>query len=584
MRGNEMNSLCNVWGQGAIFAYSGIDGACHFSDDFAGSLCGDCLGIKFDVPGYPVLMVHTENVSDIEYQAVTSDYIDAILTLRGNQEKCRLIIEFSGHHLVLGRTSVDAPVFLSAEALISTYESENNQMLIGRNQSYTTLMRKKIHANEFQFALAWGQTKEDAIALAKRGLQASIDEDVLKKQVFYKNLPNIYAEERYQRLFCKCCSIMKSQIYTAEGMFCGYWSTPDRIPHHKLWLWDSVFHSLGHRHFSMEIAKSIFLAIFDTQQENGFIPHMATPTDISPITQPPILSWGLYKLYECGGNIDLIQTIYPKIKRYLSWMKQHRQNDRTGLFCWETSTKPNCRCDECGMDNSPRFDHSGKMNAIDLSCYMANEYRHMQQLAEIIDNKLDARQWQMEFDELKHHINQYLWDDEDQFYYDTDVETGEFVKVESVASFLPLYALVCEQKQTECLIEKLKNPDHFGTDFPIPSVAVKDSTFGSDMWRGAVWINFNYMIIEGLKNYGANALAEELLQKTIDNMCLWYEQDGVIYEFYDSNGKMSSRNLIRKARSIQPYDYHVHIQAIRDYGWSATLLADLLMQRYGKGY
>ena len=46
-------------------------------------------------------------------------------------------------------------------------------------------------------------------------------------------------------------------------------STPDRY----MWLRNSVFHSLGMRHYDEKLAKEMIHAMFDLQQPDGLIPH-----------------------------------------------------------------------------------------------------------------------------------------------------------------------------------------------------------------------------------------------------------------------------------------------------------------------
>ena len=38
----------NKWGQGQLFAFSALDGASFFSDDFTGTLAGDKIGVIFN--------------------------------------------------------------------------------------------------------------------------------------------------------------------------------------------------------------------------------------------------------------------------------------------------------------------------------------------------------------------------------------------------------------------------------------------------------------------------------------------------------------------------------------------------------
>ena len=107
--------------------------------------------------------------------------------------------------------------------------------------------------------------------------------------------------------FLKCVSVMKSQVYTADGQFCQRWTTPNRLPHRWLWLWDSVFHGLGNFLLDETLPRDSLLSVLDVQKEDGFVPHLARPSFTSDITQPPVLAWGAVKLYRRTGDKDFLR-------------------------------------------------------------------------------------------------------------------------------------------------------------------------------------------------------------------------------------------------------------------------------------
>ena len=180
------------------------------------------------------------------------------------------------------------------------------------------------------------------------------------------------------------------------------------------------------------------------------------------------------------------------------------------------------------------------------------------------------------YEKIKSDINSTLWCEKDGFYYDFDIPNNCFSTVQSVSSFLPVFAGICNEKQCARLISHLENPDEFGTELPIPTISQKDKTFGEDMWRGPVWINYNYMLAKGFSQYGYDALAEKINGKTLDVINEWYNRTGTVYEFYDSENKIPPYCFNRKGEVFDPYDFRIKYQTIRDYGWSVTLAFDML--------
>ena len=131
-----------------------------------------------------------------------------------------------------------------------------------------------------------------------------------------------------------------------------------------------------------------------------------------------MLAWGAVKLYRRTGDKDFLRLAAPKLDKYLTWNINNRLNTDSGLFCWHVNTdSDNCRADESGMDNSPRFDGVKQMECIDFCCFMANE---AQAMAEIYDALGDAKGvwWRAYFEELRQRINTCLWDEKDRLYYD----------------------------------------------------------------------------------------------------------------------------------------------------------------------
>lgn len=193
-----------------------------------------------------------------------------------------------------------------------------------------------------------------------------------------------------------------------------------------------------------------------------------------------------------------------------------------------------------------------------------------------------AQEYEKWYEEIKSQINKKLWNKDCEFYFDYDLDNDRPNKVYSIASFLPLFSGVCDGDMAKKLVKHLSDHFMFKTDFPIPSIAVGDKTFGSDMWRGPVWINYNYMICEGLEECGFKALAEEIRDKTIECVNRWYKETGTLFEYYDSENKAVPKVLNRKGTYLEPYNMNIRIQSVRDYGWSCTLVCDLLYRKFAK--
>lgn len=377
-----------------------------------------------------------------------------------------------------------------------------------------------------------------------------------------------------RRTLLKCLSLMKNQVYSPEGQIQHRWTTPDRWPHRAMWLWDSAFHAIGWRHIDPGMARDALSAVLDTQASDGFIAHRMDPKRVSTITQPPVLALGAKKIHDLHPSPDWLADIYPKLAAYLHWDIANRDRDGAGLLEWEIEGDPNCRSGESGMDNSPRFDAATQMDAVDFNVFLALECEIMAEFALQLGRIEDADDWTRHHTRLCRLIRERLWSDDLQFFVDFDLNKNAPSGIMACSGFLPLLCGAATPEQAQALAAHLRNPDTFGTPFPVPSVAAaRARTMHPDMWRGPVWINLNWLIAEGLERYHFTEQAADLRARTraeIEHHC---EQYGTLFEFYDAQKETDPPRLHRKgacAPEHSPYN-----QVFHDFGWTATLYADL---------
>jgi len=574
--------LPNVWGQGAIFAFSGLDGRTSYKDDFVGTLLGDHIGILFHLKNRRILIFNLHHtIKDIDYKCVGSDIILADFIDRRNNYVLPFILVFSKRDLLVGETStlIVPQVFLEKGESIYI---DKGLWLQSSEDEYTVLYTREIEDGRLRFSFSYSNDLQEAISIAKSGLDLDIEREKRKKLEFFEKLPRITnSDEAIERTFYKCFSVLKANIMAEEGKINRIWTTPDRIPHRNMWLWDSVFHSFAISYIDQKLALDSIEAVLDTQFEDGFIPHMSSPYISSNITQPPILTWGLWRIFEKTDDKSILERNYPRLKRYIEWNLKNRDMNKNYLFEWHIEDNPLSRCGESGMDNSPRFDRAVPLDAIDFSSFMANEARYLLRISDILGYKEEKNYWKWLYEKIKENVNTLLWDEASKFYYDRDF-SGNLNKIKTVASFTPLFAGIADKEKAKYLVDHLLNKEEFDTEFPVPSVAKNEPTYSTDLWRGPTWINYNYMVILGLEDYGYKEVAEYIAHKTIKEITHWYNEEGVIFEYFDSSKNRSPSFLDRKGPCRRPYDIRRKIFPIRDYGWTASVFITLLMEEHCK--
>jgi len=546
--------LNNIYGYGHLFGQSAIDGINSYKNDFIGVLMSQPVQIRFDLKSWIKVSF---DLKDISFKAVMSDFIDST----------DLFISFKDANTLIGYSKV-LPKIEGQHKLLFT--KKNDVEIYYNIFNIIGVQTKKVN-DLYHFIIHRSKSFKDAF---KNTNLINVDIETIKKNKYeyYEKLP-VCNNKKYEKLYYKALSINKVNTYSKEGNIPCTFTTPDRVPHHHMWLWDSVFHSMAIVNYNKELAKDAIRAVLSSQRKDGFIAHMINPKHISRFTQPPVLSFGVYNIYKKTNDKDFLYECVSKLDAYLTWNKLNRDENNNGLLEWHTKNDKNCRCDESGLDNSPRFDFQSKMDAIDFNSFQANDAYYLSLIYKEINNKELEEKWMNYYLTLKDKINSLMFDNKTNAYFDLLFD-GTLTDVLTPASFIPLFANIPTKEMASKMVETLVDKTKLWSTLPLASISVSDPTFSNDMWRGGVWLNLNYFIIKGLLNYGYSDLANTLKEKTLETVNKWYLQTGSIYEFYDPSDKVVPYRCFRKGKYLEIPDYKKSMHSISDYNWSAcfTLL------------
>ena len=110
-----------------------------------------------------------------------------------------------------------------------------------------------------------------------------------------------------------------------------------------------------------------------------------------------------------------------------------------------------------------------------------------------------------------------LWDGTDGVYYSRSFISHKLIEEPTIITLLPLYAGTISKEKAQRLVELLASRKWFKANWPIPSVPLHSTYFDPlKYWQGPTWVNTNWLIIKGLENYGYQAEADYLRQKTLE--------------------------------------------------------------------
>jgi glycogen debranching enzyme len=246
-----------------------------------------------------------------------------------------------------------------------------------------------------------------------------------------------------------------------------------------------------------------------------------------------------WELFEVTHDKVFLTEMYESGKRFYNFYVSNRDLDKDGLCEWgghavlESVRDANVAVwDEVGWPSN--------FEAVDLNCMLVMEAKSLEKMARELDLEVEAETWKQDWTERSQLINEVFWDQSTGFYYHADRTDNDFsykhpddLKREEIIGFLPLWAGVADEIQAATLLEKLKDPTKFWRKYGVPSLSADDSYYNDKgYWNGPVWVEWNYLIVKALLDYGYIEEARELTRNVANGMIFQLKQNHNLWEFY----------------------------------------------------
>ncbi|WP_349663379.1 trehalase [Cellulophaga lytica] len=344
---------------------------------------------------------------------------------------------------------------------------------------------------------------------------------------------------------------------------------------HGFWSWDSWKHAVGLSFYNIDLAKDQIRAMYDYQQDNGFIIDCIYRDTLiekhnTRDTKPPLSAWAVMNIYKKDKDLLFIKEMYPKILKYHNWWYKDRDFDGDGL-CEYGSTDGSLVAAkwESGMDNAIRFDNSKLLQknettyslnqeSVDLNAYLYAEKIYLSEMAKLIKRSNEANKLKKDAHSIKLRIQEQFFDKHDGWFYDTSIDGSKFIKGEGSEGWTALWAKVASDEQAETVIKKMLDPTKFYTKVPFQTMSADHAKFDplNGYWRGPNWLDQAYFGVKGLRNYGYHSEANAATLKIL-------------------NG---AEGLLKKGPSIRENYHPITGQGLhaKNFSWSAAHIMMLL--------
>lgn len=379
--------------------------------------------------------------------------------------------------------------------------------------------------------------------LKNKPLQPYIDDNIR----LFSGIPRIdFAGEQEKLIYLGAFNLVRGCMLPPSGKTSHNFYVFSRNP---LWGWGHG-HQVLHESLSMlsyawldpASARESQRVYMEQQGADGLIAYRHGPRGMQdyphkgmPTTSAPFFSWINWEVYKADGDKSFLRQAYEAGVKYTNWLIQNRDTDHDGTFEWGPyGIIENVRdwYNAVFQVSADRYldvdkeDISDELECLDLTLMMVKEMRCLADMAGELGYDAASAEWKAKADQTAALVNERMWDDETGFYYSVNKTDHSFrfmtrdLRRQEIIGFLALWAGVATKERADILVNKLTNPDKFWRKYGVPTLAADDPWYTPYVdycckWNGPVWLLWDYMVFDGLRNYGYNEIANQLAAKMI---------------------------------------------------------------------
>ncbi|ATG53024.1 hypothetical protein CFK38_16990 [Brachybacterium vulturis] len=377
-----------------------------------------------------------------------------------------------------------------------------------------------------ELALAWNAMPTDSVSV--RDLVAQHDQ-VLGE--WMARCPQV--EPKRQAMTDLCWWVLGNNTLRLLGDEPGPVVVPSKLGYVGLWQWDAYFIALGLRHGDPDLARTQMDVALRHARADGQLPDVVhdhgvldssanlPPGDLEnlrrlgsptlageevPLTKPPLTALTLDRLsHELGAEV--IDTHLEAVLASQRWWFEFSDPGATG---WPAYLHPY----SSGLDDSPVFDDNAILRSPDLAAYLVGQDHLLARWLNERGRDDEASECHQRSDRLRLLLEE-SWDAERELF----ALPGENTEV-TTRSILNLIALLIPELRAdirESLVAQITDPARFGGQWLLPTVARDDPDFSPErMWRGPIWVNTAWLVIQGLRVQGEDGLADRVTENVLD--------------------------------------------------------------------
>ncbi|MFA4906806.1 MAG: trehalase family glycosidase [archaeon] len=393
--------------------------------------------------------------------------------------------------------------------------------------------------------------KQELIRQAKEVLTIEPDRYLAVNEELFRQVPKVkFDNPDHELLYWSAFNLMRQVMLPPENK-CNYnYYVFSREPQ---WGWGhggQVFHEsltmLAYALMDPVSAMNSQRVYRERQYESGYINYRTGPFLDEIIeyngeltSSAPWYAWQNWEIYKITKDQTFLKEMYRSSEKFYNYYVSNRDKDGDGLCEWGAHAVLECVrdglvavWDEVGWPSN--------FEGLDVNCMLVKEANALADMAKELGYKIEAEKWRKDAQSRGQKINATMWDEATGFYYNVDMTDHDFtfkkendLKREEIIGFLPLWAGIASKEQAAKLVQKLTDPNKFWRKYGVPSLAADDSYYNSKgYWNGPVWVEWDFLVEDGLLKYGFIKEAKEMVLRVATNMTEQLKKDHQFWEFY----------------------------------------------------
>jgi hypothetical protein len=405
-----------------------------------------------------------------------------------------------------------------------------------------------------------GALMQDITRLMRTSLQPYLDENM----ALFSRIPRLSFESAQAKMvYLSAFNLSRGCMLPSSDQTSYNYYVFSREP---IWGWGhghQVLHEslsmLAYAYLDPISAQNSQRVYIEQQGDDGLIAYrhgprgpQAYPHDGKPTTSAPFFNYINWEIYQVSGDRQFLLEAYSSGARYISWLLQNRDADQDGTLEWGPyGIIENVRdwYNAVFQVSAERYldvdkeDISDELECLDLSVMAVKEMRSLQKMATELGMHDDAARWGQSANAMSKLINERMWDPGSGFYYHVNRVDHTFwfltrdLKRKEIIGFLPMWAGVARPGQADTLLNSLLDPDDFWRKNGVPTLAASDPWYSPYVdycckWNGPVWLLWDYMVFEGLVEYGYRDEALSLASKLLETVSFQLAKNHNFWESY----------------------------------------------------